>query len=174
MSARLRANHYPSAPGKTLAPPEASPRAPATLEPAEFAPLGFRSPAPAPQTVIGLPARCVLVAEDDPDQRLLYQRLLSRLGWLVLAAEDGQAAWESFQEEPSLIDLVLTDFNMPRLDGAGLARRVRELRPEMPVVLVTGGPYMQQVYAAEPPASLILKKPFTKAELAEVLDLLFP
>lgn len=65
----------------------------------------------------------VLVAEDDPPSRLIHQMTVEQLGHECLVAEDGYRAWEIF--ESSEVDVVLSNWMMPGLDGIGLCHRVR-------------------------------------------------
>lgn len=65
----------------------------------------------------------ILVAEDDPPSRLIHQMTVEQLGHECLVAEDGKRAWEIF--EGSEVDVVLSNWMMPGLDGIGLCRRVR-------------------------------------------------
>jgi two-component system chemotaxis sensor kinase CheA len=65
------------------------------------------------------------VADDSDFFRGQIQRLIEGEGCLVLAAEDGQAAWEMLERHAGQVDLLATDVEMPRLDGLGLTRRIR-------------------------------------------------
>jgi two-component system chemotaxis sensor kinase CheA len=67
----------------------------------------------------------VLVADDSAFFRGQIQRLVESIGCRVLAADDGQAAWEILDQHSSEVDLVATDIDMPRLDGLALARQIR-------------------------------------------------
>jgi two-component system chemotaxis sensor kinase CheA len=67
----------------------------------------------------------VLVAEDSDFFRGQIKRLIEAVGYKVLAAEDGQAAWELLDRHAGEIACVTTDVEMPRLDGLGLTRRIR-------------------------------------------------
>ncbi len=62
--------------------------------------------------------------------------MIEWMGFEVRAANYGEKAVKLFKE--NAFDLVFTDFNMQRMDGAGLARRIKEISPTTPVVLVTG------------------------------------
>lgn len=77
----------------------------------------------------------VLIVDDEANARRVLEMLLSRLGCVTLSAPDGQAAWECLESET--VDLVITDLNMPRLDGLGLLTRLREARNAVPVLMVT-------------------------------------
>ncbi len=68
----------------------------------------------------------VLLADDEPVQRMLTGRLLTRAGFEVVMAEDGQQALQLMQKETFF--LLLTDWEMPNLDGVGLCRAVRAMK----------------------------------------------
>ena len=67
----------------------------------------------------------VLVAEDSDFFRGQIRRLVEAVGYKVLEAEDGQAAWEMLDRHANEISVVTTDVEMPRLDGLGLTKRIR-------------------------------------------------
>ncbi len=67
----------------------------------------------------------MLVADDSEFFRGQIQRLVEAVGCRVLAAEDGQAAWEILDQHAGEVDLVATDIEMPRLDGLALTRQIR-------------------------------------------------
>ena len=80
----------------------------------------------------------ILIVDDSAVDRLLIQRLLERAGagWEIVQAADGPAAMERIAAEP--IDAVVTDLQMPGVDGLALVRWIKQQRPHLPVVLVTG------------------------------------
>lgn len=65
----------------------------------------------------------VLAVEDDPVSRRILVAVLEQLGYSVIPAVDGVAAWEQFQL--GQVDAVITDWMMPRMDGLELTRRIR-------------------------------------------------
>ncbi len=67
----------------------------------------------------------MLLAEDSDFFRGQIKRLIEAVGYKVLAAEDGQAAWELLDHHAGEISVVTTDVDMPRLDGLGLTKRIR-------------------------------------------------
>ena len=67
----------------------------------------------------------VLAVDDSPSIRSLVTYVLKQAGYEVIVAEDGQEALEYAQD--NTVDLVLTDINMPNLDGIGLIKGLREL-----------------------------------------------
>jgi CheY-like chemotaxis protein len=78
----------------------------------------------------------VLVAEDDPLLAATVDDFLTQEGFCVAVSADGQEALEAAATMP--ISVLLTDLRMPRLDGVALVRKLRETRPELPVVVMTG------------------------------------
>jgi two-component system, chemotaxis family, sensor kinase CheA len=88
------------------------------------------------------PARrkpCILYAEDSSFFRNKVTRFMEAEGWQVHPCEDGQLAWERLQDPQLEIDLVITDIEMPNLDGFGLTERIRASSRwgNVPVIAVT-------------------------------------
>jgi len=81
--------------------------------------------------------RLILVAEDNPTNRLVIARQLARLGHAFEMAEDGEAAWEALAT--TRFGLLLSDCSMPRLDGYDLTRRIRasETDRHLPIIALT-------------------------------------
>jgi CheY-like chemotaxis protein len=104
------------------------------------------------------PALSILVVDDEELVRSATAEMLRAQGHRVITAFSGPQALERLGEA----DVVVTDYKMPGMNGAELAERVHALRPEMPVLLITGytGP------AEEAPALPRLDKPFRAVELA--------
>jgi len=69
--------------------------------------------------------RTILVAEDSDFFRGQIRKLIEAVGYQVLAAADGQAAWEMLDQHAGEVGMVATDIEMPRLDGLGLTRQIR-------------------------------------------------
>ena len=113
------------------------------------------SPAAAPAG-----AATVLVAEDDAAVRSLVCRVLERHGYGVVTAPDGPEALEALRDRSSSIDLLLSDAAMPEMPGPELLEMARELRPGLPVLLMSGHG-KDEVGDGVP----YLAKPFTPAEL---------
>ncbi|MBI3964786.1 MAG: PAS domain S-box protein [Chloroflexi bacterium] len=82
----------------------------------------------------------ILIVEDHASVRALTRRLLSARGYRVLEASDGVEALRLLRTYRGPIDLVITDIVMPEMPGVGLANRLATLRPDLPVILVSGYP----------------------------------
>jgi len=80
----------------------------------------------------------ILFVDDEPFQIDLARQMLGRLGYRVTAFTHSFEAWQAFQKQPQSFDLLITDMTMPTMTGDELARRVLDLRPDLPVVLCTG------------------------------------
>jgi len=76
---------------------------------------------------------------DDEDQIInIEQQILERLGYQVTPKTDSVEALEEFAAQPDRFDLVITDMTMPKMTGDKLARRMMEIKPQIPVILCTG------------------------------------
>ena len=80
----------------------------------------------------------MLVVDDERAVASLVGELLQLNGYMVSVETNAQSAWELFAAEPQRFDLLVTDQTMSRLSGAQLATRIRELRRDLPVVMMTG------------------------------------
>lgn len=107
----------------------------------------------------------ILLAEDDEEVRVLLYQLLLRSGHDVLVAADGIEALHVLAAHSFDVDVVLTDLDMPRLDGRELTARLADRAPQVRVIQMTGG----TEYPESPPGVLVLLKPFPLVELKKLL-----
>ena len=82
--------------------------------------------------------RTILVADDTPEILALVAEFLHRTGYHVLQAVDGVEALEVAGQHSGMIDLLLTDLEMPRLNGRGLSLRLSHRRPETRTLFMSG------------------------------------
>jgi len=80
----------------------------------------------------------ILLVDDEPTIRNLCQRILELGGYAVMAAGGGEEALRLAQKDPASIDLALLDVVMPVMNGRQLAERLRNLNPNINIVLMTG------------------------------------
>ena len=112
----------------------------------------------------------ILLVEDDPGMRELMRDILRRAGYQVLTAESeaqALAVWEQFNPK---IHLLLTDVMIPhRTTGLELARKLKGSKPKLKVIYTSG--FGREICGGDPEltASPFLKKPFTPAELVDVV-----
>ena len=117
----------------------------------------------------------VLVVDDEEDLRDIMRRMLERRGFATLVAGDSDQAIAVCREHPGVIDVLVTDLNLPGVTGGDLARAASELRPEMGVVYISGLPKdLAVTKGLIGPDALLVKKPFTSdlllAALRSILD----
>ena len=107
----------------------------------------------------------LLVVEDNPEVRDVTVSMLEQLGYEVTAVGDSAAALEAV--EGKKFDLVVSDIVMAgTMDGVALAYALRERRPQLPVLLVTG--YSRTAVAR--PEFAVLRKPFLLADLGRAVS----
>jgi EAL domain-containing protein (putative c-di-GMP-specific phosphodiesterase class I)/CheY-like chemotaxis protein len=107
----------------------------------------------------------VLVVDDDVTIRRVCTRVLESEGWNVTVAEHGRAAVEAVKDAASPFDCVLSDINMPELDGFGLVQALRSHDDDLPVLLMTGDPTLDgAVRAIDYGAVSYITKPFSSTE----------
>jgi CheY-like chemotaxis protein len=107
----------------------------------------------------------VLVADDSKVVRVKTGRLLEKQGWQVLLAEDGAAALQLLDSHPP--DLLITDVEMPGLDGFALTRQVRAHArgARLPVIMITSSDERHRAEADAAGVDLLLGKPYAEETL---------
>jgi DNA-binding response OmpR family regulator len=109
----------------------------------------------------------ILMAEDDPVAAKILQRALEMLGHQVVAATNGEEAWEAFDREP--VRLVVSDWLMPGLDGLGLCKKIRDRKktPYTYFILLTSQETGPENYdlATEAGVDDFLTKPLDRATI---------
>jgi len=117
----------------------------------------------------------ILVVDDDANVREVAGATLVTHGYRVLAAADGAEALALFAARSLEFRLVVTDLDMPNLDGAAMTKVIRALSPGIRILMVSGSSDEDEVQRRIPPDSRFLPKPFTgDALLHAVHDLLAP
>lgn len=105
----------------------------------------------------------VLVAEDDASIRDMLGAALGQRGYRVLLARDGREALDLARDLARPVDLLLTDVVMPRMGGQELVRRMRELQPDLRILLSSG--YEDPLGEALPEGCTLVPKPYSLEEL---------
>jgi CheY-like chemotaxis protein len=108
----------------------------------------------------------VLVADDDPDVLRLAALLLERNGYAVLRATNGVEALMLYASYSDRVDVVLTDVDMPEMNGIELAARIRNTNPAAKVVFMSG---CLPAGVSVPSGCRAIAKPFNPKELLEAL-----
>ncbi len=109
----------------------------------------------------------ILFVDDETAIGTFVGKALGRLGYRVTVCSSSVKALDLFRQQPQAYDLLLTDFSMPGMDGGVLARKIREIRPGLPVVLCTGHNDLEDHRALDDlPVSAVVCKPMTGSSLA--------
>ena len=117
------------------------------------------------------PSGTILVVDDEPDVLDATCELLASLGFKVLQARDGLEAVERYTATPRDIQLVLMDLTMPRMDGREALRALRELDPQLKIVLCSGFNEADVTKDLPSPGlSGFLQKPYTFQALKDVVE----
>jgi two-component system cell cycle sensor histidine kinase/response regulator CckA len=120
----------------------------------------------------GLPranGELILVVDDQQDVRDLLATVLSDHGYRPLLAVDGADALAVFNQQAGAVAAVVTDLSMPRIDGASLADRLRQLRADIPILFMSGlyeGAGGRRSLLSKAP---FLQKPFRPVTLLEAI-----
>ena len=100
----------------------------------------------------------------------MMQQHLRKLGYRVITRADSLNALETFRNEPTKFDLIITDHTMPALQGADLTEKLGEIRPDVPAILMTGlnqpPSFTGSVYE---PLRAVISKPINFLELSHRL-----
>jgi CheY-like chemotaxis protein len=117
-------------------------------------------------------AKTVLLCDDDVYILRAAEIKLKRNGFHVVCADDGQEAWEIIQS--NVPDVVVTDCQMPRLNGIELVERVRTELPalELPIVMLTAKSYEldRERLMRELNVTALIDKPFSPRRLAQLVE----
>lgn len=113
----------------------------------------------------------ILLVDDEPMVISLSENMLEHLGYQVVSCLHGSEAMRCLGEQPAKFDLIVSDFKMPEMNGLELAKRLHEINPDIPILLVTG--YGDLISAEEMKAigiSGVLMKPFTLLEIDTMVN----
>ena len=112
----------------------------------------------------------ILFVDDEEALVELGEYMLQRLGYRVVGKTDSMEALKTFAEHPEAFDLVITDQTMPQMTGAIFAQKLKEIRPDIPVILCTG--YSETISPEEAESMGIqafVMKPLSRNEAAETI-----
>ena len=127
------------------------------------------APTPAAAPVHGMGKR-VLYLDDEEAIIFLMKRLLERKGYSVTGYTDPRKALEAVRADPGEFDLAVTDYYMPGMSGLEVAQALKDIRPDLPVVMASG--YISEDLRAKAPAVGIrelIYKPNTVEDLCEAV-----
>ena len=117
----------------------------------------------------------VLLVDDDKKVALMETHMMEKLGYTVTGFSSSMEALHIFTNNPDLFDVIVTDMTMPELTGIQFAKKIYDIRPDIPVIICTGlGDTMDQNKLDAPAVKGLLKKPVSVGDLSftlkQVLD----
>ncbi len=80
----------------------------------------------------------ILLVDDDQDILILFERMLNKLGYEVLTFTNGKEALDIFRHSADHFDVVISDYQMPHVNGAELSRQLLKIRNDIPIIICTG------------------------------------
>jgi CheY-like chemotaxis protein len=112
----------------------------------------------------------VMVVDDEPVLVAIAEETLAQLGFRPVGFDSSVAALQAFRADQEHFDVVLTDETMPNLTGTELTRQMRLLRPDIPVILMSGYSGAQLNERAQAAGALdVLHKPLGRRDIAEAV-----
>ncbi|WP_167505850.1 response regulator [Desulfosediminicola flagellatus] len=111
----------------------------------------------------------ILVVDDCDNVRAMIESFLRYLGHKVVSAHDGLMALERFHHDSDSFDLVMTDINIPGINGNVLARHIQNINDSVPVIAVTG-----DIESIGMGFDSVVIKPFQLADIETVIELVIP
>ena len=149
-------------------PTGARPAAP-TREVSRAVPVPAKSAAEAPAPTPTVPGAKILVVDDSEEVREVLRELLSRHGYTVVTAPDGESGLVEL--ETRTFDMAMVDLGLPGISGLEVARRLKQHWPATPVALMTGyGDRMGSDDVRSNGVDFVLAKPFSLDQLRSVVD----
>ncbi len=113
--------------------------------------------------------RSLLVVEENPGVLLTCAETLERAGYSVRTASDGLSGMRTIDDASTALRLVLTDLEMPGASGLELAEHSRRVRPELPLILMSGNLDERARRVATPLGMDMLEKPFAMTRLLDLV-----
>ena len=141
-------------------------------------PIGGEVAAPSAERATELPhgdGQTVMIVDDEKPLVALGEEILAELGYEPIGFSSSAAALAAFREAPQRFDIVLTDETMPELVGTALAQEIRLLRPDIPIVLMSGycGTSLHE-RARTIGIREVLRKPLQSKDIAECFGRVLP
>lgn len=123
---------------------------------------------------VALGSERIVFIEDDEDQLQIIPRVLTQLGYTVHSFHNGAMALQAIRDEGLQVDLVITDYDMPGMNGYDVASSLELVRPELPVIMVSGRRWAADFSVRTYNIKYFLNKPYNKdmvgRAIRDVLD----
>ena len=111
----------------------------------------------------------ILLVDDENQIIQMERQMLEKLGYNVTAATNSNTAFEIFAASPYRFDLVITDMSMPIMNGYELCKKIRRIRPEIPIILCSGySNYLSDEKIQKIGINAFVSKPLTMIDLSNI------
>lgn len=114
----------------------------------------------------------ILVVDDEPQLRSLLGKVLCRQGFQTVEASDGDSAFEKAKKLNGKLSVMVTDIDMPGMNGVELAISVRSAFPSIPVVFISALPLPLTELETAAPGCVFIQKPFISSTLISAIQTL--
>lgn len=111
----------------------------------------------------------ILFIDDEESMVVLAKEMLEDLGYVVTSHTCSSKALQHFKNHPDHFDLVVTDFDMPVMDGALLAKHLQSIRQDIPVILSTGRRNVTKTMLGTWGIDAMITKPYYPEEIDEII-----
>jgi DNA-binding NtrC family response regulator len=115
----------------------------------------------------------VLLVDDEEMVLAVMGDMLRYLGYRVETRRNGKEAFDAFVENPRAFDLMITEYFMPRMRGTELAKKILELKPEWPVIIMSTGDEEMEGEAKAIGVRNFMRKPMGLDDLIDALESAF-
>jgi len=113
----------------------------------------------------------ILLTDDEPPLTKALRHILLRMGYNVTVSNEARETLKLFREHPDNYDVIISDLTMPEMNGLELARQLRLIRPEVPVILLSGyNSGITEENLRQAGISELLEKPINVPNLAVALQ----
>lgn len=117
-------------------------------------------------------AATILLVDDANEVLLVHKAQLERMGHTVFTATNGCEGLEMFNEHADQIEMIITDYKMPEMDGLDLSAAIRETHPQIPILIITGYGEESKLKQTRDLNIQLLNKPATYKKLAHTIALM--
>lgn len=111
----------------------------------------------------------ILIIDDNEDVLSTLYQFLSHQQYQVVSATNGLDALKLFEAEKEGFDLIITDLVMPNISGVAIVAIVKDKKPDIPIIAITGWGEHPEALATEAKADIVLEKPFELNELDKLI-----
>ncbi|MDX8403727.1 MAG: ATP-binding protein, partial [Mariprofundaceae bacterium] len=114
----------------------------------------------------------ILLIDDNPEVLLVHTAQLKRMGHTVLTAGDGNSGLQEFELHSDIIEMIITDFKMPKMDGLEFSIAIRKKTPDIPILIITAYGEIEKLQITKELGIRILNKPATYKKIGNTIALM--